>query len=56
MKIAKFFIALALFVTSVTFQEQVIMTKNGIDVSWDVTVSTQVSHAAMEAMANENLL
>lgn len=46
MKFFKLFIAAAFFVTSVTFEEQILVSKAGIDSTWDVTFSTPVSHAA----------
>lgn len=46
MKFFKLFIAAAFFVTSVTYEEQILVTKAGIDSTWDVTFSTPVSHAA----------
>jgi hypothetical protein len=49
MKFFKLFIAAAFFVTSITFEEQVLVTKAGIDSTWDVTFSTPVSHAAAAA-------
>lgn len=54
MKLAKFVIALALFVTSVNYQEQVIVTKSGIDVTWKASIVTSQSFAAMEANQFEN--
>ncbi len=51
MKFAKFFIAAALFVSSVTYERQVLMTANGIDSSWDVSIS--VTNEAFAAMAEE---
>lgn len=51
MKFFKLFIASALFVTNITFEEQVLVTKTGIDSTWDVTFSTPVSQAQYEAAA-----
>ena len=50
MKFFKMFVAAALFMTSVTFEEHIIVSKSGIDSTWNVTFSTPVSHAnaAME--------
>lgn len=50
MKFFKIFVAAAFFLTSVTFEEQILVTKNGIDSTWAVTFSTPVSsHAAAAA-------
>lgn len=46
MKFFKLFIAAAFFVTSVTYEEQILVSKAGIDSTWEVTFSTPVSHAA----------
>lgn len=45
MKFFKVFVAAALFVTSVTVEEQILVSKSGVDSSWSVTFSTPVSHA-----------
>lgn len=39
MNILKITIAIALFVTSVNFQEQIISTNNGMEVSWSISVT-----------------
>ncbi len=44
----KFFIAMALFVSSVSFEQQVLQTQHGVDSNW--TVSIQVTN---EAFARE---
>ncbi len=49
MKFFKLFIAAAFFVTSVTYEEQILVTKAGVDSTWEVTFSTPVSHAASYA-------
>lgn len=49
MKFFRVFIAAAAFFTSVTFEEQIIVSKTGIDSTWDVTFSTPVSYAAKAA-------
>ncbi len=54
MRFAKFAIALALFVTSVSFQEQVLMTKNGIDVTWKTSITTSQSFALQQEAAFES--
>ncbi len=46
MKFFKLFIAAALFVTNMTYEEQILVTKAGIDSTWEVTFSTPISHAA----------
>lgn len=51
MKFFKMFIAAAFFVTSVTYEEQILVTKAGIDSTWEVTFSTPVSYAAAAKMA-----
>ena len=51
MKFFKVFVAAALFMTSVTFEEQILISKSGIDSSWNVTFSTPISHAAMQSEA-----
>lgn len=50
MKFFKLFLAVALFVTNVTMEEQYMVTKAGIDSTWEVTFSTPMSHA-LEAEA-----
>lgn len=39
MKLAKFFIAAALFVSSVSYEKQILMTANGVDSYWEVTIN-----------------
>lgn len=53
MKGFKLMLAMALFVTSVSFQEQVIMTDQGLASTWEVSVGTQNSMAAAMAMEFE---
>ena len=48
MALTKLFVAFALFVSSVTFEEQVLMTKDGISSTWNVSFSTSISHAAQQ--------
>lgn len=50
MKFFKLLVAIAFFVTSVTYEEQILVTKAGIDSTWEVTFSTPISHA-LEAEA-----
>lgn len=45
MSISKAFLALALFVSSVSYEQQVLQTKNGLSSSWDVTVNVSNSYA-----------
>lgn len=52
MKSIKLMLAMALFVTSVSFQEQVIVTDQGLASNWEVSVGTS-NAMALEAMANE---
>lgn len=47
----KFFIAMALFVSSVSFEQQVLQTHNGVDSNW--TVSVHVTNEAFAAAAKE---
>lgn len=51
MKFFKVFIAAALFTTSVSFEEQILVSKTGIESTWSVTFSTPVSHAAAKYAA-----
>jgi type 1 fimbria pilin len=56
MKFLKFTLALAMFVTSVTFQETVIMTKDGVASTWGATVSSNQAFALMQAEMYEERL
>lgn len=49
MRSLKFALALALFMTSISFESQIISTKNGLDSSW--TVSIQTSNEAFADMS-----
>lgn len=51
MKFFKLFIAVALFTTSVTFEDQIIVSKAGIDSTWSVTFNTPVANAMMNESA-----
>lgn len=51
MKFFKLFVAVALFVTSVSFEEQIMVSQNGIDSTWEVTFNTPIANAAMETEA-----
>ncbi len=51
MKGLKLFLAVALFVTSVSYEEQVIVTDQGLASTWEVSVGT--SNAMALAMAME---
>lgn len=44
----KFLLAMALFVSSVSFDQQVLQTKNGVDSNWSVSI-----HVSNEAFARE---
>ncbi len=51
MGMTKLFIAALMFVTSVTFDSQVLVTKNGLDSNWDISVSTNSALALVSADA-----
>lgn len=51
MKFFRVFVAALAFLTSVTYEEQILVTKNGIDATWEVTFSSPVSSHAAEAAA-----
>lgn len=50
MKGLKLMLAVALFVTSVSYEEQVFVNENGLASSWEVTIGTSKA-MALEAMA-----
>lgn len=49
MKGIKLMLAMALFVTSISFQEQVIVTDQGLASNWEVSVGTSNAMALMAA-------
>lgn len=49
MNVCKLMIAFSLFVSSVSFEQQVLSTKSGMDVSWNATISVSQSFATMAA-------
>jgi len=53
MKGFKLILAVALFVTSVSFEEQVLVTDQGLASSWEVSVGTSNAMALMQAMEFE---
>jgi len=58
MQFLKLGIAIALFVTSATFQEQIINTNTGTEVSWSVTVTSTkaVASQRLQEMADTHYL
>lgn len=49
MKFTKFFIAAALFISSVSYERQVLMTANGVDSYWEVSINvTNEAFAAID--------
>jgi hypothetical protein len=53
MKGFKLILAIALFVTSVSFEEQVLVTDQGLASTWEVSVGTSNAMATMAAMEFE---
>lgn len=49
MNFTKLMVAFAIFVSSVSFEEQVLMTKDGISSTWNVSFGTTVSYALEQA-------
>lgn len=45
MNVSKLLIAFALFLSSVSIEQQVLTTKSGMDVSWNATISVSQSFA-----------
>ena len=56
MSLIKFTLAVALFVTSVTFQETILVTQNGTVASWDVTITSNQVLANQAAQEMEMAL
>lgn len=50
MNVCKLMIAFSLFVSSVSFEQQVLSTKSGMDVSWNATISVSQSFAVAAAL------
>lgn len=53
MKGLKLMLAVALFVTSVSFEEQVLVTDQGLASTWEVSVGSSNAMATMAAMEFE---
>lgn len=53
MKGLKLMLAVALFVTSVSFEEQVIVTDQGLASTWELSVGTSNAMALQQAMEFE---
>ncbi len=53
MKGFKLMLAIAMFVTSVTFEEQVMVTDQGLATNWEVSVGTSNAMALAAAMEFE---
>lgn len=51
MRLTKLLMAFAFFMTSVTFESQIITTKNGLDNNWTVSISTSNEAFAREMYA-----
>jgi hypothetical protein len=50
MRFTKFILAALLFVSSVSFEQQVLVSQNGLESTWDASISTNAALAlAMEA-------
>lgn len=56
MRTMKLAIALALFMTSISFESQIMSTKNGLDNSWTVSIETSNNAFALEMAALEAFL
>jgi hypothetical protein len=50
MRITKFVVAALLFVSSVSFEQQVLVTKNGMDSTWETSISSNSAYALAMAM------
>lgn len=51
MNVCKLMIAFSLFMSSVSFEQQVLTTTSGLDVGWNMTITTNQSFA-VEMMAD----
>jgi hypothetical protein len=50
MRFTKFILAALLFVSSVSFEQQVLVTASGVDTTWTASISSNAAYANMAAM------